>query len=340
MILTATSISDLQSCPRKTLLSTDWEILHLRPKQLLDATLRKGILAISQGNDPGGVAKAMRAEFLQAAANPGMTTPPGTDSYKLAMDLVAMLETILRAAGRMGLPRLDEHPGIKLNSTLSWQPLAFAADDGLHRIITIDKWTEADLARELHSWYVVGDMAATGREMTIHVIEIGQTRNGRRASAWARGWRHPTMKNARRIRFLHKDGTTFQGWDAVWLADEMGAGMSADAWVDAMFAEGAPERLWHRIPVAMPTDRQRAETVRQILAEGARASVLISERRSTPWGALPMVRGSCDGLGVPCGWQGACYGGGGSGDGDDAKDNNLVSVGLYIPREKGILRVA
>src|SRR4029077_996989 len=125
MILPAASLSDLQSCPRKTLLSTDWEILHLRPKQLLDGCLRKGILAISQGGDVGETVKGVRAEFLQAAANPGMATAPGVDSYKLAMDLCAMLETILRAAARMGLPHLGEHPGIKLNSTTLWQPLAF-----------------------------------------------------------------------------------------------------------------------------------------------------------------------------------------------------------------------
>jgi len=327
MILTAASLTDLQSCSRKTLLSADWEIIHLRPKQLLDGVLRKGILAISQGGDAAEVVKGARAEFLQAAANPGMVTPPGVDSYKLAMDLCALLDTILRAAGRMGLPRLDEHPEIKLNSMISWQPLAFTSADGLHRIVTIDKWSEADLARELHSWFVAGEMAATGLDMTIHVIEIGQSRNGRRASPWARGWRHPTMKNAKRIRFLHKDGTTFQGWIPVWLADEQS--LDAAEWVDAMFAEGAPGRLWHDVPVARPTEAQRGETLRQILAEGARASVLISERRSTTWDALPMTRAACDGM-VPCAWQGACYG----------VDTNLASTRLYMPREKGILRVA
>lgn len=326
MILSASTLTDLQSCPRKPLLSADWEILHLRPKQLLDGAIRKGILAISQGGDAAEVAKLMRAEFLQAAANPGMATSPGTDSYKLAMDLCAMIETILRASARVGLPKLSESKKVKCGA-LMWQPLAFTAEDGLHRIVTIDRWTETDLARELHSWYVVGDMAVTGLPLTIHVIEIGQSRGGRRASAWARGFRHPTMKNAQRIRFLHKDGTTFKGWTPVWLADE--SSLDAGEWVDAMMREGAVARLWHTIPVAMPTDAQRAETVRQILAEGARASVLISERRSTPWSALPMARAACDGM-VPCPWQGACYGG----------DSNLTNTGLYILREKGILRVA
>jgi hypothetical protein len=222
---------------------------------------------------------------------------------------------------------MDEHPRIKLNSTVEWSPLAFAAPDGLHRIVTIDRWAEADLARELHSWYVVGDMAVTGLALTIHVIEIGQQRGGRRASAWARGWRHPTMRNTKRIRFAHKDGSTFKGWTAVWLADE--ANLDAGEWVDIMFAEGAAQALWKTISIAVPTPEQAATTVRDILVEASRASVLISERRSATWRTLPMSRASCDGM-IPCGWQSACYG----------SDNNLTNTGLYILRDKGILRVA
>jgi hypothetical protein len=327
MILSASSIIDLQACARRPVLSADWEILKFRPKRLLDACLRQGIMRITQGEDAAAVAAAMRAEFVQAAANPGMDTRRGDDPYRIAMDLCAMLETILRAAARMGLPALTESPVVRLNSATEWSPLAFAAADGLHRIITIDRWTEEDLARELHSWYVVGDMAATELPLTIHVIEIGQSRNGRRASPWARGWRHPTMRNAKRIRFAHKDGTTFKGWIPVYLADERD--LDPAEWVDAMFTEGVAQAAWRTIPIAMPSAEQAAETVRQILAEAARMSVLISERRSCGWRELPMSRAACDGM-TPCGWQGACYG----------VDNNLTNSGLYVLRNQSILRVA
>jgi hypothetical protein len=326
MILNASSLTDLQACPRRIVLSADWEILKFRPKRLLDAVLRTGILRISQGEDAAEVAKAARAEFLQAAANPGMDTARGADPYQIAMDLCAMVTTILRAAGRMGLARMEESAVVRLNSATEWAPLAFTGEDGLHRIVTIDRWTEDDLVRELHGWFVAGDMAATGLPLTLHVIEIGQQRGGRRASAWARAWRHPTMRNASRLRFLHKDGTTFKGWNPVWLADE--PSLDPAAWVDIMFAEGAAQRLWHRIPVAIPSAAQAADTIRQILAEGARASVLISERASAGWRSLPMCRAACDGYGsVPCGWQGACY---------DTVEN-LTTTGLYVLRDRGRL---
>ena len=328
MILSAVSLTDMQACVRRPVLSADWEVLRFRPKQLLDACLRKGIMAVSGGEDAAAVARTIRTEFLQAAANPGMETRAGADSFKIAMDSCAVIETVLRAAGRMEVTKLGECGAININPSVAWQPLAFwGADEQMHRFITIDRWTEDDLARELHGWYVVGDMAVTKLPMTLHVIEIGQTRDGRRASAWARGWRHPTMRNAQRIRFLHKDGTTFKGWTPVWLADEKS--LDAGEWVEAMWREGAAQRLWHTISVAMPTEAQRAETVRQVLSEAARMSVLISERRSATWRALPMARAACDGI-VPCAWQGACYG----------ESDNLASTGLYILREKSILRVA
>ena len=326
MILTASTLTDYQSCPRKTLLSTDWEILKLRPKQMLDSCLRRGILAITQGKDAGEVAEGMKAEFLQAAANPGMDTPRGAKPYEIAKDHVAMIQTILRAAKRMELPVLAESPTVQLSSTVEYQPLAFTDGVMLHRIITVDRWDDAALSRELHGWYTIGDQAVTGLPLTLHVIETGQTRNGRRASPWARGWRHPTLRNAHRIRFLHKDGTGFKGWTPVWLADERE--LDAEEWVEAMWKEGAVQAAWKDIAVAPPTLSQRSGTLGQLRLEAHRMSVLISERQSNPWSAIPMHRGSCDGM-VPCGWQEACY----------RESNDVQESGLYRGRDQGTLQV-
>jgi hypothetical protein len=326
MILSASSLTDLQSCPRKILLSTDWEILKLRPKQMLDSCLRRGILSITQGGDAAAIAEQFKLEFLQAAANPGMDTPRGAKPYEIAKDHVAMIQTILRAAKRMGLPVLRESPVVPLTSTTDYQPLAFTDGVMLHRIITVDRWDDAALSRELHSWYTIGDQAVTGLPLTLHVIETGQTRNGRRASPWARGWRHPTLRNAHRIRFLHKDGSTFKGWTPVWLADERE--LDAEEWVEAMWREGAVAACWKDIAVASPTMAQRSTTLGQLRLEAHHMSVLISERQSNPWSALPMHRGSCDGM-VPCGWQEACYRNG----------TDVQQSGLYQSKMQGNLRV-
>lgn len=324
-MLDAKKLTDLQSCPRKLLLHTDWEILRWRAKSLLDACLRVGIQRISCGAEPAAIAVEMKGLFLQSAANPGLDAPYGADTFKLAKDSCAMLDTILRAAARWSLPQLVDSPTVKLNSTIEWAPLAAMDASGeLHRFVTVDRWDEGELSRELHSWYVFGDICATRRPMTLHAIEIGQTRKGRRASAWARGWKHPSMPNLR-MRFVRADGSAFNGWKPMYLADYPNS--NVDVWVAQMFDEGVAQSLVHHVPIALPDDNVIADTLRQMMMESRRADVLISERSSTPWSALPMSRGECDGI-VPCSWQYACH----------QSITDLSTTGLYVARNRDMLR--
>jgi hypothetical protein len=316
-MIDARSLTTLQSCPRRFLLESDYEVLRWRPKSLLDACLRKGILAISNGGEAAPIAESLKAEFLQVAANPGIEVAYGANPYVIAKDCCAMLDTILRAAAGWGLPRLGDASPVRLNSSTEWSPLAFAGADGsLHRIITVDRWADDNLSREAHSWYVTGDIAATRREMILHVVEIGQVRNGRRASAWARAWQHPTMPRLK-LRFVHRDGTTFKGWKAVYLADRRD--LDPDEWVARMDTEGATNALVRHLRIGVPDDAVCDDTLRQMLLEASRANVLLSERSSTPWRALPMSRGACDIIGHPCPWQSACY----------QSVTDVASLGLY-----------
>jgi hypothetical protein len=328
MILSASTISVLQACPRRFLLEADWLVIKWRAKALFDACLRTAILEISAGKSPAEAAKDAKSQFLQVAANPGLDLPYGTDSYKVAKDYSAMLDTILRAAARWNLPKLAEHPAVVLNSAVSWQPLAAVDEAGeLHRFITLDRWTDADLSRELHGWGVFGDVAITGKPMTIHVVEVGQIRNGRRSSAWARAWKHPTMGNTMKIHFAHKDGSTFKGWTPYYLMDHPDEDI--DAWVEVMYKEGVAQRLVQHVGVAVPPQEVCDDTRRQVMQEATRARVLLSERSSTRWNALPMSRGACDGF-VPCPWQAACH----------QAVTDLATTGLYQIKTKAMLAVA
>jgi len=183
----------------------------------------------------------------------------------------------------------------------------------------VDRWGEADLARELHSWYVFGELAILRRPLTLHAIEIGQTRGGRRASPWTRGWKHPTMPSLR-MRFAHKDGSVPKGWKPMYLADYAHA--DADAWVSQMFAEGVAQALVRHVPVRVPESTVCEDTVRQVRAEAARAGVLLSERAFASWPTLPMFRAACDGF-VPCPYQPCCHG---------ELVTDITSFGLYARR--------
>jgi hypothetical protein len=329
MIISPSSLTSLQSCPRRFLLESDYSPIRIRPKALFDKVLRTALLALSNGAIAKDAAADARATFLEAAANPGMDLPRGLDSYKIALDWCAMLDTIVRAAAGWGMPALSPSPVVHWSSTTErgWQPESFTSPDGtLHRIVTVDSWSDADLSRELHSWGVFGDLCVTGRTMLLRVVEIGRMRNGRRASPWARAWRHPSMPNLR-IRFARVDGTAFKGWTPYYLADHRDA--DPDEWVRQMEKEGVARSSVRELRIDPPPEEVIADTLGQMRMEATRGSVLLSERGSGGWRAQPMSRGACD-LPFPCVWQAACH----------QTVIHIETMGLYERKGRGRLAVA
>src|SRR5258705_7349655 len=153
LILDAPTITDWQSCKRKYLLHKEWRPVKWRAHSLFDACLRQAIFAISNGKDAITMASDARAAFLLAAANPGLEVPQGSQPYTIAKDWCTMLETILRAVSRLTLLTLHEPAYVPLDQITVWQPLAWADDTGqLHRWITVDRWDEDTLYREMHGW--------------------------------------------------------------------------------------------------------------------------------------------------------------------------------------------
>jgi hypothetical protein len=296
----ASSLGDKQSCLRKFVLGLSWRAPRWRPKALWDACLLSGILSIVQdGVLPAAAAAASRLAFLQAAADPGLDIT--VDPYRAAQDWCAMLETVLRSLAREGLPqRLTEHPPVPLSLATKWAPLAHVEDRTLHRWVSVDHWTQNNLARELHSWRTLGDIAATKLPMMIHVVEIGQMRAGRRFSSWVRAWKHPAMPSLQ-MRFKGKTPGALKSWRPFYLSDSH---ITPDDWTEQLWKEGAAKEMLHHVQVKVPTDEQCAAVVLDILTEALEMETL--KKMETPWNGLPMSRNACDGM-VPCPFQNACY---------------------------------
>ena len=298
LVLDASSISSWQSCRRRGILDRDWRPHKWRGKALADGTLRQAILALSGGMDAAATAGEATARFLQTAANPGLDA--SGDTYSLAKEWCALLDTVVRSVARAGVPKgLVEHPPVRLNSSVEWQPLAHVSGQSLHRWVTLDRWDESALMRELHSWWVIGDIATTKLPLTLHVIEIGQVRSGRRASPWTRAWRHPAMSSLP-LRFKRKDGRDFQGWKPTYLSDER---VSVESWVEQLWKEGAAQEVMHTIEVKVPTEHQCSRVLSDILVE----SLAMQEASGDHWTMQPMSRNACDEW-VPCPFQTVCYG--------------------------------
>jgi len=304
IVLDARSIGDYQSCRRKFLLAHDYRKLRWRPKDLFDACLRSAVVRLSQkGGDGALLGSEASAWFLSAAANPGLDILNG-NPYEIAKDYCAMLETILRALARMSLLMVKDLPPVQLTPSISWAFLSHADDSGtLHRWISLDSWDRSDQVREAHSWAVIGDIVMARAPMVLHVVEIGRQIKGRRASAWARAFKHPGLPNLK-VRFRRTDGQSFQGWKPVYVAD--GASPDYDEWTEKMWEEGASQSLVHHVTLEAPTDAIADRAMTEILTEGLAMRRLVTEKMSSPWSTLPMARNACDAY-FPCPFQLVCY---------------------------------
>jgi hypothetical protein len=316
-LIDALTMSEWQDCRRRYVLSRDWRVIKWRPKSLFDACLRRAIVRMSQGKHVEEVSLDAKTQFMSAAANPGLDTGRGIDPYKTAMDYCAMLDTILRALTKSPLMTLHDVRDLQITDSLSWRTTAHADDSGtLHRWITCDDWGEGDIARELHSWYVMGDVCVNRVPMTLHVIEIGQVRNGRRASPWARAYKHPTMPGMH-VRFRKTSGAEFGGeWRPLYLGDASNL-LDVDTWVELMWKEGVAQERIHHLNVNCPGDAIYLSTSDQIIAE---ASAMQGVKG--PWYSHPMSRNHCDTY-VPCPFQDACYA---------EQPIDIRSLGLYQSR--------
>jgi hypothetical protein len=328
VIVDARLIDTVQTCQRRVLLEADYRVSKWRPKSLADAILRRAVLRLSSGDDPVIVADAAKASYLEVAASPGIEVRYGQSPYPIAKEYCALLDSVIRSIARTPLLTLHEPSVVPISTTTSWRPLAMSDDSGsLHRWITVERWDADALSRELHGWYVFGDVAMTGMPMTLHVVSIGRVRDGRRESSWTRGWRNPAAPNLK-LRFLrapdrHKDRQEFHGWMPEWLSDGK---TKVEDWVDRMWEDGAAQKLLHVADVRVPSDLVIADTKRQVVIEAERIRGLLEARSVDRWKMKPMSRGACDDRIAPCPWQQACYR-----DGESATD--VVALGPYIAIE-------
>ena len=295
MILSASILTDLQTCPRRLLLNQSKKPRRWHPKALFDDVLRPAILRLSHGENPTSAAVE---EFLNQCVNPGLDTEH--DPFCLAQDMRAMLTTIFETLSRGTLLAMHKPPTIILDGILKgeleWHCSAFSDDSGqLHRWVTTDRIDDDFISREIHSWYVAGDMCAAQVPMTLHIIEIGRQRNGHQHSPWCKTYSHPAIPN--RFQFQTKDGHALSGdWKAHWLQQST---LDPKTWVDMM--ERDEVKLIHARGLRQASVKKCVEFVEQVRLEAQRLAELPKD-----FTALPIFRPACD-TPYTCPWQWECH---------------------------------
>ena len=323
---TASDLTIFQQCRRKFLLDRHWRVVRYRPGSLFRSCLREGVLALSNGADPATVRTNARTRFLSQAANPGLDLMTG-EPWVVAQDWAAMLGTVLTALSRLVLLTLTRPSSIELSTSgdVAWLPLSWQDDSGtLHRWITCDAWDEEVLAREAHSWHVIGDMVMLDQPLQLHAIEIGQQRQGRRHSPWTRCYRHPMAAGGCRFQVKQKGGWTKprgEHWTHMWYSDQTKP--DPEAWCDLMDSDHVTQSLLHHIAIAQPSKAQAGRIREEILqvAEEMRRGL---EAAATPQAPMlvAMARAACDPVGGPCVFQMACFA-------EDYSQEGIASSGLY-----------
>jgi hypothetical protein len=337
LTLSASDLRNWQTCRRRYLLEQHWRVVRWRPASLFRSCLREGVLALSNGADVATVRTTARTRFLSSAANPGLDHLTG-DPWTVAQDWAGMLGTVLTAIARLVLLTLTRPASIPLSAAslaaedCAWLPLSWLDDSGtLHRWLTCDHWTEEVLAREAHSWHVIGDMVMLDAPMMLHAIEIGQQRNGRRHSPWARCYKHPLAAGG--CRFQRPDGAggwrplSGKGWKPLWYVDQTKP--DPEAWVDLMDADHVTPSLLHHTTIAQPSAAQAGRIRGEIgrLAREMRRALADALTPESPM-EVPMARAACDPIGGPCPLQVACFS-------EDYTRAGIASSGLYQIRGGG-----
>lgn len=321
MVIDAYGVTTFQSCPRRWLLEQSWRVIRWRPKSLFDHVLRQAIFAISNGADSAAEIQKSRTRFLSQAANPGLDVSEGQDSWVVANDYAGVLSTTLTAISRLTLLTMQRLSPLPLSEFVAttvnremasslWSPLAWSDESGtLHRWITVDHFDDDVLAREAHGWYVFGDIVTADAPLTLHIVEIGRISHGRRASAWARAWRHPVI--AHRYKFVRKNSkghstSLSDQWIPIYYADQPQPDPAT--WVDLMDADGITPTLLHHIPIAQPSEAVRRDTLGQLGRLAIQMSQLAGRDPHNPAAGMQveMSRGACDGI-LPCPLQEVCY---------------------------------
>ena len=247
---TAETLTAFEECPRKAFWMRTWKPNKLGGNAMLQRAIGAGVTS-------------QRADFGEAAGEEcyGCGVDPGLDTghYDVHGEVchLACIADIATTAIR----KASEAPW-KLPEPLEfWRPSCFLSPDGTHlrRIVLVSNWNDDRHYAEARSWLSLGEVCAYGLPMQQVVVVLGQTRNGKRHSAWTKGLLHPRNKQLR-FRKKHDVSQPFKdSWQPVWREDF--DDISTHEWLEAMLQDGVLQDLCFRVDIPVPEKAARQQVL-------------------------------------------------------------------------------
>lgn len=247
-----------------------------------------------------------RDYVMELAGTRGVQTDR-PDPYDMMKHYAAMAECLARILRQPNSEPIRPYGVIyqgkaKPDDSNGWNVESYLVDGGMRlmRFVLVDHWDDDRQLAELHSWRSIGDICVTGLPMSLRVLVIGQSRQGRRFGNWTRAKQHPYNKSIRFKRKQAKDEDLVGEWRTVWRENTQ---VTADHWIEQMARDQVLRESAFEVRVKVPDKLQRErvlEDISRIAAEMDKAKQQ-AER-------FPMTRSACDdAIRGACRYQSVCY---------------------------------
>jgi hypothetical protein len=217
----------------------------------------------------------------------------GSGVYPIALhtaSLADLVTTLLRCGD------LRARPEDKTVGSVNWVSSAYLGASGvrLHRVLLVSRWSSDRAKAERYSWHTLGEQSVYELPMTIHVVVLGQRRDGKYHGSFSKGWLHP---HGRMLRIRKRSGESFSGrWTIAWREEQ--DTISRDKWSETMEADGVMEDSMFEIECEPPSQKMSSEI--RLLAENKLRQ--IQEYKRVP----DMNPSSCF-WPTPCQFVGCCW---------------------------------
>ncbi len=300
----ATQLEHWDRCRRLWQFGTQYQANRVTP---LGAVYQALHLVLHTTRDTYTGPEIAREWVMELAGKRGVQTDR-QDPYDLMTHYAHMAECLARVLRQpntdplqIGLDRWGPHHTISFDEGPEWKIESYAIDGGMRlmRFVMVDHWDDDRQLAELHSWRTIGDVCVTGLPMTLRILVIGQSRNGKRYGHWTRAKQHPYNKS---IRFKRKHSSEeFAGdWRVVWREDTQ---VTAQGWVEQMARDQVLRESAFDVWVKVPGKLQQGRVLDDIkrIADEMEAAEQMA-------GRFPMTRSACDdAIRGACRYQQVCY---------------------------------
>lgn len=255
-------------CARAGFYSRDWEFSRLHPSEILRRAVDFGLT--SEEVDPG---QAAGDHVMTLAAERGLDIE-GSGVYPIALHAAALSDIVTTLIRALGPPWA--RPEDKTVGTATWVSSACLASSGLrlHRVLMVSRWSKEREKAERYSWGTLGETSVYELPQTIHVVNLGQRRDGKHHGSFSKGWLHP---QGRMLRIRKRSGEGFSGrWLQAWREEQ--DTISRDRWIEVMREDG----VLHESLFTLDCDPPPAKLASEIRLLAERKLKRIQETTSEP----------------------------------------------------------